>query len=60
MKYAVVLENVVLCVSEWDGVAPWTPPFGGAAIRLADGEPCEAGYSYSPTSEPRFIAASSE
>lgn len=54
MKYAVVLDNVVLCVAEWDGVADWQPPFGGAAVPLSNDEKCEAGWSFIATAEPRF------
>ena len=54
MRYAVVLDNVVLCVSEWDGSTVWEPPFGGTAVPLAPDEKCEAGWSFIATAEPRF------
>lgn len=44
MKYAVVVDNLVLGLADWDGVTEWTPPFGGIAIPVADGQACEAGW----------------
>ncbi len=46
MKYAVVLNGIVMCVADWDGVSEWEVPFGGVAISLADQIRCEAGWHH--------------
>lgn len=47
MRHAIVLNNQVVGVAEWDGQSEWVPPFGGIAIPLAE-EHCEVGWIYNP------------
>lgn len=48
MRYAVVVDGVVVCVADWDGQTEWEPPFGGIAIPVANAENCEAGWRHDP------------
>ena len=54
MRYAVVLNGIVMCVADWDGVSEWEVPFGGIAIPLADQSRCEAGWQYDNASNSFF------
>lgn len=38
MKYALIKDNEVVNVVEWDGVTPWTPP-KGHTLRKCDEAP---------------------
>lgn len=44
--YAVVTDGVVTNVIRWDGVQPWSPPQGSAAVRIPDGTAAGIGWDY--------------
>ena len=44
-RYATVVSSVVINVSLWDGISPWTPS-EGKAVLIPDGEPVAPGWSY--------------
>jgi len=49
MKYATVDDatKVVLNISVWDGVTPYTPPAGTTLVNV-DGIPCDIGWIEQP------------
>lgn len=45
MRYAIVRNNTVENVVEWDGVTPWAPPAGATAMPL-NGTTCSPGWAW--------------
>lgn len=56
-RYAVIEGTKVRTVAVWNGTSAWSPPSGTTSVLLSQGEWCEPGATYSPTSTPRFVAA---
>lgn len=53
-RYAVIVDGAVFTIASWDGVTSWTPPGGGVAVELVEGEECGLWYLYNPEATPRF------
>jgi hypothetical protein len=53
-RWAIVQGGKVVNIVVWDGVAPWTPPDGTAAVSVSDDEWVDIGAVYDPIAIPRF------
>jgi hypothetical protein len=47
--YAIIQAGIVINVTSWDGITPWTPPPGDIAVRIPAGSNAWIGWGYDGT-----------
>lgn len=47
-RYAIVKDNAVENVAEWDGTTLWSPSKENICIKIEDGATADIGYLYDP------------